>query len=471
MKEESAKFLKQPALPKILITPSSATHLDQIATDLSDEEEDKVNVVPAAPPEGEGAISAAQAHKNWLLALLLLLVYITLVVTSSQLTSSAFNDVQYKPYKAPFLFIWCKIAMRMLAFPFALLIQSLIRLCQRHPVAVRDQWRHCTKALRVDEGQGRVGVRIILWKFFPMSITMLLMQIGWIVGLVHAPASIVTALCAGTIAFSYLLSWLVLKNKMLLIKGIFVIVAFVGIGLISYASTTAKYAAEKSTDTQADPIGEAFVSHETVVNATELPLAFSTTSFAGANVYLGVFCGLGAAIFYSLHQLTFKQAFKQADFIQVSLIMSIMSIFICIMYLPVPLIINAVGYERWEFAKMPWGIMFISWCFAFISSVSYAYGLALSNPFFMSVAEVAIVALSTGIDAIVRQISLSDLQIAGVAIVALAFIFMVMPDQWISVKLKTKSPVDNIALENGSKKNPEELEELNPVTHPVSVVR
>lgn len=100
-----------------------------------------MNVVPAAPPEGEGVISAAQAHKNWLLALLLLLVYITLVVSSSQLTSSAFNDVQYKPYKAPFLFIWCKIAMRMLAFPFALLTQSLIRLCQRHPPALRDQWR------------------------------------------------------------------------------------------------------------------------------------------------------------------------------------------------------------------------------------------------------------------------------------------------------------------------------------------
>ena len=99
-----------------------------------------MDVVAVAPPEAVG-ISAQQAHKNWVLALLLLLVYIALVVASSQLTSSAFNDIQYKPYKAPFLFIWCKIALRILAFPFVLLIQSVIRLCQRQPVALNEQWR------------------------------------------------------------------------------------------------------------------------------------------------------------------------------------------------------------------------------------------------------------------------------------------------------------------------------------------
>ena len=74
----------------------------------------------------------------------------------------------------------------------------------------------------------------------------------------------------------------------------------------------------------------------------------------------------------------------------------------------------------------------------------------------------------SGIDAIVRHISLSDLQIAGVAIVALAFMVMVMPDSWISVNLK-KSSSRKVPVHN-DKQNPE-LQELNPLKNSVSVER
>ncbi|OQV21754.1 hypothetical protein BV898_04331 [Hypsibius exemplaris] len=452
MKEETAKFLKTPAAghnrtPVIIITSSSQSDIardnngeNSYSADNEDLSDVHVDEMVTAPPEGE-MVTERQARKNWIMALILLLIYITLVVTSSQLTSSAFNDVKFKQYKAPFLFVFCKVLMRCLAFPSVFLIQCCARLVKRQPIGAREQWRQSTAALRQHDGEGRIGVRIFLNKFFPMSITMLLMQIGWVVGLVHAPASIVTALCSATIAFSYLISWLVLKNKMLLIKGLFVIVAFTGIALISYASTVAQYARMETlgggaANVSEDKLADAFENNDTGDGG---PAVYSTTSFAGANVYLGIFCGISAAITYSLHSLAFKIAFKKTDLVQVSLIMSLMSAFICAMYLPVPVTLYLIGYENWEFAKMPLHIMFSSWFLAYISSVAYAYGLALSNPFFMSVGEVLIVALSTVIDAVVRKIGLNDLQIAGTALVALAFIFMVMPDPWVSLSLKRQN--------------------------------
>jgi lipid II:glycine glycyltransferase (peptidoglycan interpeptide bridge formation enzyme) len=105
-----------------------------------DEVEQQGNEMAMAPPEAE-MVSDRQARKNWILALILLLIYITLVVASSQLTSSAFNDDEYRDYKAPYLFIWCKICMRTLAFPSVFLIQTLVRLAKRQPIGAREQWQ------------------------------------------------------------------------------------------------------------------------------------------------------------------------------------------------------------------------------------------------------------------------------------------------------------------------------------------
>jgi hypothetical protein len=70
------------------------------------------------------------------------------------------------------------------------------------------------------------------------------------------------------------------------------------------------------------------------------------------------------------------------------------------------------------------------------------------------------------IDAVIRKIGLNSLQIAGTALVALAFVFMVMPDPWLSVKLRKDGQSSSSSSRREKKqRNGEiaaELQELKP---------
>lgn len=140
------------------------------------------------------------------------------------------------------------------------------------------------------------------------------------------------------------------------LQGLFVIVAFMGIGLISYATTIGSMST--AGNGTVDTIAQVFEGNRTDDGE---PPVFTTTNFEGSQVFIGVLCGIGAALFYSLHQLTFKLAFTTRDLVQVSFIMSCMSLMISLMYLPVPLIMHWTGYQVLDFARMPFALMFTAW--------------------------------------------------------------------------------------------------------------
>ncbi|GAV06730.1 hypothetical protein RvY_16670 [Ramazzottius varieornatus] len=391
--------------------------------------------VEVVPPEAETVTHPAN-HKNWRLAFVLLLVDVILVVASSQLTSSTFNDPRYKPYQAPFLFVWCKVAVRALAFPVVVLPIWMLSLLGKKKDTFHNLWKHCTEPYR-DEGstESPIRAKILLRKFAPMCTAILALQVTWVVGHVYAPSSIIAALGSSAVAFAYILSWLLLKNQMLIVKGFFVLVGFVGIGMISYASTvlapTIVSASQLTESTDTVHLNETLTSQ--ISGLSILP-----TTFDPSSIYIGVVCGLIGAVSVSAHMLAFKKAFRDVDLVQVSLIITLVSVFICTAYLPVPIILNVIGMEPWNLPAMPWGTMIVSWITALFSAMCYIQGLSLSNPFFMSLAEVAIVAMNTGVDSIARGIQMSSLQIAGTVVVAVAFVFMIMPDEWLSLNLKKR---------------------------------
>ena len=59
---------------------------------------------------------------------------------------------------------------------------------------------------------------VLLRKFGPLVLVTISLQVVWIVGHVYVPSSLMAALGSFTVAISYLLSWLVLKNRMLIVK-------------------------------------------------------------------------------------------------------------------------------------------------------------------------------------------------------------------------------------------------------------
>ena len=95
-------------------------------------------------------------------------------------------------------------------------------------------------------------------------------------------------------------------------------------------------------------------------------------SFEGASVYIGVICGLGAALFMSLYTLAFKKAFQNVDLLQVALIVSLTHVFACLLFTPVPAISNLTNYEPWHISKMPWGPMLAAWTCALSISIFHS---------------------------------------------------------------------------------------------------
>ena len=80
-------------------------------------------------------------------------------------------------------------------------------------------FRHCTKIYRKDAiSTNRIEPKILLQKCGAMCVAVLSLQLVWVVGHVYAPSSIISALGSSAVAFSYILSWLILKHPMLIVK-------------------------------------------------------------------------------------------------------------------------------------------------------------------------------------------------------------------------------------------------------------
>lgn len=109
------------------------------------------------------------------------------------------------------------------------------------------------------------------------------------------------------------------------------------------------------------------------------------------------------------------KAFPTGDLGQISLAISGMNLLSCLLYWPVPLILRCIEYETYNLSTMPSALVVGSWmCTAgtyciherhvlmqtfasfIVSATAAGYGLVLSNPFFMSIGELLILAANSG---------------------------------------------------------------------------
>ncbi|OQV14330.1 hypothetical protein BV898_11449 [Hypsibius exemplaris] len=138
--------------------------------------------------------------------------HVATITVSSQSTSIAFQQSAH--FRAPFLFILFKMLFRTLAFPVWFFIKTLVKLCQGKRLVLIDTWRHCEEMCAPQ----RVTWSVMLWKFTPTALTMLLMQIGYTLGLMYLLTSMTTALYCSAVAISYGMTWVFFKRSLLLIK-------------------------------------------------------------------------------------------------------------------------------------------------------------------------------------------------------------------------------------------------------------
>ncbi|GAV03651.1 hypothetical protein RvY_14045 [Ramazzottius varieornatus] len=338
-----------------------------------------------------GSLILAQPATKWMTAFLLLMMYVALLVVASQLSSIAFLTSHFK---APFLFVMFKMITRASTFPIYLLINALIQRIKGCPVNLPATISRCKMAC---PDWSVLGIFRQFWA--PIS-TVVVIQITYTMASASIPTAVATALYSMGVEWSYLLGWLVLGHRPLVLKSLFVVISFCGVSLISYGAV----------------------------------LSSKNNDMSREQVYVGVGCGLVSAIALSLHQIAFKRAFPRADFGQTAFAITMMYIIQCLTFWPVPLILKLTGVEIYDIEELPYQYAVPSWIAFGSAAIIYGYGLVVSTPFFMSIGELLVLALNTVLDT-ARGFTLANAQIVGTVLVAISFMVMVLPQDYVSVNL------------------------------------
>ncbi|GAV03667.1 hypothetical protein RvY_14061 [Ramazzottius varieornatus] len=260
-------------------------------------------------------LAREEKKRNWTIAVVMLMLVSVLATVSSQLSNKAFTDSSMK---------------------------------------------HC-----MDVVGGEWTCKSATVTFVPSAITLLLAQIGWILGLANLPVSIATA-----------------------------ILSFAGIGLNAYGQ----------------------LEHD--MNRSSV---------------IGISATVVAAFANALHLLAFKKAFPQLDLGQTSFVVSCLFLFNCLMLWPVPLVLELTRMESFDTNLMPWPILMGAWICSSLAAVATGYGLVVSTPFFMSIAELLILMANSVVDVMIRQVKTHLAQIIGIALIGVAFIVLVVPDEYMTM--------------------------------------
>ncbi|XP_055329086.1 solute carrier family 35 member F4-like isoform X2 [Paramacrobiotus metropolitanus] len=323
------------------------------------------------------AASHKQSASEWFLAVIMLAITVAASTAAGQLTNLALTDEKMN-FHAPFLFVMFKILFRSMSFPLYLVINTIIKVIRGRKLDLR---RTCRRGKDIC-GEDGLSVKTIFFKFFPPMVFSLLSQLTYTLALSNLSTSMASALTPPSVAISYILSWLFLKHRLLLIKILFVFVTFGGVALIAY--------------------------HEFTVNLAKKTVV----------------------------GLTFKKSFPKGHLGQVSFAITVMYALMAVVYWPIPLAMHLSGHENYDITMLPYPILTAAWSCTAISSLVYGYGIVLAGGFFMGLSDLIVLAVNSGIDVTLRGVLISNAQIMGTVIVSLAFVMLVLPDNIVSLNLK-----------------------------------
>ncbi|XP_055337663.1 uncharacterized protein LOC129587778 [Paramacrobiotus metropolitanus] len=343
-----------------------------------------------------------------------------LYATKADGTPSAFN--------APFTYVGLKSACRLLTWVLGIAVAFIYYKVKGRHFSFRD-YRRESETVTGPEG---LTAFVLVRHYIPVGLSLLVMQCGFSFSLKYIHPSVSIAIFTSTVAFSYLLSIIFMKHKIYLIKLIFVVASFTGVTLIAYDSIT-KVATEK-------PAPENATDTLTTTLASQTSTAASGSgSIQTDESYIGIIAILLSAVGLSIHQILYAQAFPSSNLTQASFIMMILGVTNTILFFPVPLVLLLNGNETVDLDRLEYGILAASLICSFLVGFLYGYGLGITSPFFMSLGELLSLGTNTVIDIQTKSdLQVTAYQIAGLVVVAVSFFVLIIPDEKVSVPLRSK---------------------------------
>ncbi|KAJ8365229.1 hypothetical protein SKAU_G00140600 [Synaphobranchus kaupii] len=322
-------------------------------------------------------------------------------VCSTWVGSTQLAKVTFRQFDAPFTLTWFATTWNVLVFPLYYIVH-LCRSSERH--TPWQSFRQCCRFL----GDDGVTVRTIMVKMAPFGLLWTMTHYLYLQALRKLSTTDASALFCCNKAFVFLLSWILLRDRFMGVRGrnypapcsatstshfamqiVAAILAIAGIVMMTYA--------------------DGF--HSRSVIAISFVVASASTS--------------------AMYKVLFKMVLGSAKFGEAALFLTILGGANFILVSPVPLVLYFTGVEHFSSpSDIPWG------CLCGVAGLLLAFnllvnfGIAITYPTLISLGVILSVPVNALVDRHTCEVQFNTVRLIAVSLICLGFVLLLLPEDW-----------------------------------------
>ncbi|OQV25103.1 putative thiamine transporter SLC35F3 [Hypsibius exemplaris] len=341
-------------------------------------------------PRKRGLQGLSEQRKH-ALGVCLIMVHCLAIVGSNQFAKKTYSS----DFSAPLFLVYFRTSWRISVFPLFMVAKYIHRRV-RHPdqgsISFMKTYTSCTSVF----GPEGLTVKSFFYPCGLLSILWAIVQFAHVLAVKYLNNSIVTALFCSETAFCYLLSALILKAPVYVLKAVAVVVALVGVSL-----TAISQIGNSANDLRWEGI---------------------------------VVCLIGAFLASGYMVAVKKTLGKTEDVGQALLLTSAMSLFVVLTGWPVVIGLYWSGVEYWNAETIPWGTICASSSLTLVSICIFNLCLTLTSPLLVTLSKLMGIPVNYVVDKILFDHQIDLYQILGVVLIGFGFVFIALPERWLAIK-------------------------------------
>lgn len=324
---------------------------------------------------------------------------IVIGIALSWVGSTQFAKSTYSPtFNAPFFTTWFSTCWMVAVFP-AFYLFSLTK----RRKGILQFYR---------ESETVFGSTGLNWKTFikysgQFCMIWMIANYSYVTALGKIDAADVTAMFSSCSAFVYVLSWLLLDERVSIIRFFAVALSIGGIVLMA-----------------------------------------SVEGFTGPSA-VGVLYSVTAALAAALYKVLFKKIVGDASGPQVSLFLTFLGLLNLVFLWPIMLILHYTNYEHMSWDTLPWDFLAGTGGLGLVFNFLINFGVALTYPLFISLGTVLGIPINAIADALFRGQSFGRFKIIASIMIVIGFVLLLLPERYEDL-LESK-----VCCRKGKKRNTE----------------
>ncbi|OQV24945.1 putative Solute carrier family 35 member F4 [Hypsibius exemplaris] len=350
----------------------------------------------------------------WTIAISILVYNTIMGVAEHQIA----KEVNSLTFSAPFFLLWYMGTVRALTFPAYLFFRLVHDVSRSRTLSSRDTpyrdesadssesiWSliltNVQKIYRESEiifGPCGLTLKSAAIYLIPFALLWTCTNGFFYWAVTFAEVSECTAVSSLTIIFVQMISWIFLREKLVLFKLLGAVVCITGVVLTVWASGTSFSASDNS-----------LIAAGLVITSS-ISLAIQTVGF--------------------------KRYMGSPTVCQIALYQSLVAVTSLLLTWPLFLSLKLTGNEVWEFDTARFGLMSLAGGLSASGALAYYIGISVVSPLFVSLTKPMYIVVNNGVDIGMKGIHFGLYHGFGAGLVIIGFLMLLAPNAWVSLEIR-----------------------------------